>query len=256
MPRRLPFLMLTLLGGGTVTTAAAAYDARVMATSPLRYNKLNETSGTAIVDSSGNAYTGTYTGVDLANTDSPFLPDKAPLWDGTNDYGAIYSAAFATAFSFDEITIMLWAKVSAAAVWTDGVDRYLFRIRRDASNFFSMHRTTTNNTIEMVRAGGATTKTVTAGSQSDTGWVCYAISASIAGGGLLTAGDMRVYKNGTQLGTTQTGNISGASGVLSSTQTALGAVSTTPAQVWSGWQSRLMIWNRPIDAAILALMTA
>lgn len=247
--------LLTVLSGGGLT-AAQAYDARVLATSPLRYNKLNETSGTAIVDSSTNAYTGTYTGVDLANTDSPFLPDKAPFWDGTNDYGNLYSAAFGTAFNMDEFTIMIWLKMNSAGVWSDGSIRQSIALLRNGTNYIYMRKSSVAATFQFIRDCAGVNKSINLGSQSDANWFCYAISVSIAGGGLLSAGDLRVYKNGAQVGTTQTGNIASTGTGLSSTQTTLGAVSVTPTNVHHGWLSRLMIWNRPIDAAILALMTA
>jgi hypothetical protein len=236
-------------------TPADAYANRVLATSPLRYNKLNEASGTAIVDSSGNGYTGTYSGVTLANTDSPFVPDKAPFWDGANDYGNLYSAAFATAFNLDEFTIMLWSKVNSTAVWSDGATRRFFTIFRDASNFVRLGKSSTNGRLDVERTANGTAKNFGITGLSDTNYFSIAVSCSVAGGGLLAAGEMKAYINGVQAGATSTGNVAGSGSGLSSTNTVLGAANTTPALVWHGWQSNLIIWNRPIDAAILALMT-
>lgn len=250
---KLQRLLVTVLSGGA--TAAQLYSTRVLATSPLRYNKLNETSGTAIVDSSGNGYTGTYTGVDLANADSPFLPNKAPFWDGTNDYGNLHSAAFATAFNYNEFTLMLWFKMNAAGVWTDAANRFLIRLDRDASNTINIRKTTNNNELAFTRTGGGTTRSVTLGSQSDTAWVCLALSCSVAGGGLLAAGELRAYKNGAQVGSTQTGNINATGSGLTSTATTLGAATTTPALVHHGYLAHAIIWNSPMSADKLALMT-
>lgn len=244
--------LLLLFSGGS---AAAAYAARVLATAPLRYNKLNEASGTAIVDSSGNGYTGTYTGVTLADTDSPFLPDKAPFFDATNDYGNLYSASFGTAFNSDEFTIMIWAKVNSSSVWTDATERYFVRITRDGNNQLFFNKSTSNNTIRFSRTGNATTKTISVGGQSDTNWFCVAASLSVAGGGLLAAGESAMYKNGALIGSKQTGNLASTGSGLSATLNLFGAVNNVPNNVWHGWQSHLIIWNRPIDAAILALMT-
>ena len=237
-------------------TPATAYAARVLATSPLRYNKLNETSGTAIVDSSGNGYTGTYTGVDLANADSPFLPDKAPFFDGVNDYGNIYSAAFATAFNMDEFTILMFVKMANLGVWTDAyaAGRRSIVIQRDASNFIFIGRSAADNTLTFQRTANGTAKIITIGSLSYTDWFSVAISASVAGGGLLNAGDTRAYINGVQGGTTQTGSVAATGSGLSSTATVLGAGTTTPTRQHHGWLSQPLILNRPIDAAILALM--
>jgi len=249
MPRSLHHRAIYYSGQG----AAEAYAARVLATSPLRYNKLNEGSGSAIVDSSGNAYTGTYTGVTWDGTLSPF-GEPVPFWDGANDYGNLHSAAFGTAFNLDEFTILWWFKMADVGAWTDATERYFFRVQRDSSNQLLIRKSNTNNTIALTRIGSGTSKAITVGSQSDVGDVCMALSCSIAGGGLLTAGDLRAYKNGVQLGTTQTGNVASAGSGLGTV--ALGAASLTPTNVHRGYKNNLMFFNRPIDAGILALMTA
>lgn len=239
---------LLIIGGGAPITAAAAYDTRVLATNPLRYNKLNETSGTAIVDSSGNGYTGTYTGVDLANTDSPFLPDKATFWDGTNDYGNLYSAAFATAFNLDEGCVLLWVKMNALAVWTDGTQRRPITIQRDVNNLVRVLRTAgINNNLAFTRVANGVTTTINVGSLSYTDWFSVLLSWSIAGNSL------KVYINGVEVGSGVAGAALGSG--LSSTETVLGAASTVPANVHHGWLSRSAIWARPADAAIIALGT-
>lgn len=235
-------------------TAAQLYDTRVLATSPLRYNKLNETSGTAIVDSSGNAYTGTYSGVTLASIASPFLPDNAPLWDGVNDYADMYSASFGSAFNLDEFTFSYWFKVANAGVWTDGTARRLVSFVRDSSNFFRVLRSVTNGVLTIDRNGSGTTKTISLTSLSSTAWNCFQISASVAGGGLLAAGEMKAYINGVEVGTVAA-NIASAGTGLSSAQTLLGARIIPPDFVTSGYFSRFMIHNSAITTSILALGT-
>lgn len=249
-----PAQKLLLFSGGTSVTPAQSYDARVMATSPLRYNKLNETSGTDIVDSSGNAYTGTYNGVTLGSIDSPFSPDKAASFDGVNDYGSIGSAAFNSAFNMDEFTVMIWFKVSDASVWTDGVARTFFRFFRDANNFTRIQKASGNNSLTFLRVANGVTKTHTIASQSDTGFVCLTMSCSVAGGGLLNAGDLRFYKGSSEFGTVQTGNVASTGTGLENTATTLGANSSSGA-FFAGSFSRFIIWARPIDASILALGT-
>lgn len=234
---------------------SSLYSARVLATTPIAFWKLNDASGTTITDSSGNAYNGTYSGVDLANTASPVTGANAPFWDGTNDYGSLYSASFASAFNMDEGTVMIWLKVQGAGVWTDATNRHILEIQRNSNNLVRIQKTTTNNSVLFRRAGNATAKSVTVGSQSSTGWICYAISWSIAGGGLLSAGDTRAYVNGAQSGATQTGSAASAGSGLVSTVTVAGAATTTPTSVWNGYLSHVIVWNVPMTNAILALMT-
>jgi hypothetical protein len=236
-------------------TGSSLYSARVLATTPLRYNQLSEGSGTTIVDSGSNGYTGTYTGITWDAGQSPPMLGSVPFFDGTNDYGDLYSAAFGTAMNLDEFTFLLWLKVRAASVWTDGAARRILMISRNINNRFYIEKGSSNNNISFERTGNSTSKSVSVGSQSDTGWVCLAGSASVAGGGLLAAGESRFYKNGVQIGATQTGNIASAGSGLSSTATVIGATNTTPANIWDGYLGHLIIWNRPIDAEILALMT-
>lgn len=233
--------LLTILGGGA--TPAQLYDLRVAATNLIRYNKLNETSGTAIVDSSGNAFTGTYTGVDLANTGSPFLPDKAPFFDGVNDYGALFSAAFASAFKMNEGCILLWVKVNSAAVWSDGAVRMLFEFDAGGNDRVYIRKEATNDTISFVRTGNAASKSVSH-NLSPTAYFSAMLSWSIAND------QLKAYVNGVQVGSTQTALTISAATI---TAAVLASLNTTPSQVWHGWLSRLTIWDRPADAAIIAL---
>ena len=257
MPSLLKSLMgkVVLWSGGA--SLAQQYTTRVLATSPLRYNKLNEGTGTTIVDSSGNAYTGTYTGIAWDGTLSPFN-EPVPFYDGTNDSGNIHSAAFGTAFNPDEFTVMIWYKPFDTSVWTDGATRRLFSLQRDGSNFIDIRDSNAaNNRLLFFRiTSGASTKSVTLDGQNDANWGCVAISGSLAGGGLLSAGDLRAYKNGVQVGSTQTGMLTMPGSGLQSTATQIGAGTTTPTLVWYGYLAQFIVWNSPMSAAKLALMTA
>lgn len=235
-------------------TGSALYSARVLALSPMRYNKLDEASGTTMVDVGGSAFTGTYTGIAWGAGASPLQGGDAPFFDGTNDYANLYSAAFASAFNMDEYTVMLWVKMSALADWTDGVAHTFLRLQRDASNEVRLSKNS-NNTIRFLAIGGGTTKSIDLGSQSQTDWFCVALSRSIAGGGLLSAGDTRAYKNGVQAGSTQTGSVAATGSGLNSTNTALGSLlnnSATSAQ--KGYLAHLIVWNSPMSNDKLALM--
>lgn len=232
-------------------TGKATYALTVLATSPLRYNKLNEGSGSAIVDSSGNGYTGTYTGVTWDGTLSP-VGEAAPFWDAANDYGDLYSAAFGTAFNLDEGTIMLWIKPSAT-FWTDGLSRLLFYWDRDGNNRVYLDKPASGNRLFAQRRGNVTAKNIDVAGISNSDWFSILFTWSVAGGGLLAAGESRLYLNGVQIGTTQTGNVASSGTGLNANSVILGAINKTPSNVHHGYFSQLAVWDRPADAAILAL---
>lgn len=207
----------------------------------LAYWKLAETSGTTIVDSSGNGRTGTYTGVDLGQTG---IGDggTAPLWDGVNDYGNVYSAGLAGAFNGSEGTLLLWFRVSAAGVWTDATTRRLITLEINSSNRVTVGRSTTNNQLAFDYRAGGTIESVNA-SLSPTGWTCVALTWS------KTTEEMKAYLNGVQSGSTQT-----ALGVWVGTLPSayLGSSSAVPQTPWSGYLAHTALWSTALSAAEIA----
>jgi hypothetical protein len=235
-------------------TASSLYSARVLAISPMRYNKLNEGSGTSIVDVSSNAFTGSVAGITWDATASP-LSEPAPNFDGTNDYGNLYSAAFGAALNMDEFTVMLWVKMSALADWTDGLGHTWIRLQRDASNEIRIMKNS-SNTIRFIATFGGTAKTIDFAGNSNVDWFSVALSRSMAGGGLLSAGDTRAYKSGAQAGSTQTGSVAATGSGLNSANTALGSLlGASASSAQKGWEAHLIIWNSPMSSDKLALMT-
>lgn len=78
-----------VVGGGTFGVVAGAapldYADTVLADSPVGYWKLDETSGTTAVDSSGNGHNGTYTGPTLNTRFLSSALGTVASFDGTND---------------------------------------------------------------------------------------------------------------------------------------------------------------------------
>ena len=99
----------------SVANAAASYRDQIVALGPIAYWRLGETSGTTARDEIG-AYNGTYYGPTLGQTGtSP--PDKAPLFDGVNDYVDVgCPGAGGTA-----LTLMAWIKPSSFSVPDAGI---------------------------------------------------------------------------------------------------------------------------------------
>ena len=188
----------------------------------------DETAGTVAYDRSGRGHNGAYTGVTLANGDS-IRGTKAPLYDGTNDFNNIYSAALAAAFNGVEGTLLCWARVSAAGVWTDGGMRYIVNIQADVNNYIIVRKGAEVNNLAMLVKGGGQASDIATGTFSGTGWMCLALTWSVVGGALIG------YLNGAVLhkddSLTSVGNWAG---VPAATLTCIGAQTTGGAYPWSG----------------------
>src|SRR3990170_3594314 len=116
----------------------------------LAYWPVWEASGAVADNMEGTAARdGAYTGVDLGQ---PGIGDgnTCPWWDGANDYCNIYSTSLRDAFNGAEGTIAVWAKVNSAAVWADGLYRYVFQLRVDGSNLVIVRKDSTSNRLAWI----------------------------------------------------------------------------------------------------------
>lgn len=243
-PDRIAQLFPVLFSGGS---RLAAYKARTIATSPIAYWMLNETSGTTIVDSSGNSRNGTYSGVTLAQDSTNPQRSPAPLWDGVNDYGNVYSASLAGAVSFNEGCLLVWVKMSAAGVWTDGIARYLATIWRNNDNHFYIQKLTTSNSLRVLHRAGAASRNVDT-TISTTDWFSVMLSWSFSGN------MMRAYINGVQVGLNQTVTTTQSGSGLDNTLCNLGSFNAG-GFVHSGYLAHATLWDNPANAAKIALAT-
>lgn len=242
-----PLDMVALFSGDLT-----AFQKAVLAQNPIAFYPMNEGSGTVANDLSGNGYHGVYSGITWGTSNSKH-GEPAPFFDGVAAHLNFYRAAFAAVFDMDEYTTLTEIKVFNAGVWTDAVARRIIRMRRDASNEVQIRRQPANATIRWFREGDNTVKDVDSGGFSSTDWIDVGQSVSIGGGGLLTAGDIRAYKNASQIGATIVGNIASTGSGLSTTQTVIGAATTSNVTVWHGWISNVAIFDVPITQAILDL---
>jgi hypothetical protein len=231
---------------------AQTYKDKVLGTVPddlIAYWTLAETSGSTADNAEGTAARdGTYTGVTLNSSTGP---DGQPvgLWDGANDYCDIFSLNFRAAFDGAEGTMLLWAKVSGAGVWTDGSTRNICTLRVNSNNKLGMGRPAGNNHFSYSYASGGTPFVILKEGISETGWMSMAITWSE------TADEMKAFYNGVQEGSTQTG-LGTWAGDLADDRTILGATITTPTSVWSGYLAHAALWSSPLTPAqILELAT-
>ncbi len=203
-----------------------------------------ESSGTAIVDESGNGRNGTYSGVTLAQ---PGIGDgrTCPLYDGVNDYGNIYSVSLNGAWLWEEWSIHVWAQVSGVGLWSDGLTHAVIAIQADTNNRIMLYKSATNN-FQFFTDMAAGIKTVTA-TRSDTAWMALGLTFSKSGDA------MKAYINGAQSGATVTGLSTGV-GALAATLCVLGGENQAAGRPWSGTIAHAALWNTPLTAAQMAAL--
>lgn len=223
--------------------AGVTYTQKVQALSPIAYWPLNETSGTAITDASGNGRNGTYNGPTLGQ---PGIGDgnTAPLFDGVNDAANVYSASLASAFNGAEGTVAVWAKVASSAVWTDATYRAIVRLAVDSNNDIMIYRSTVSNRINCDYRAGGTLNQVAATSLTSTAWLHIALTWS------KTSNVLTAYSNGASIGTQPvTGTWAGS---LASTRTLLGSQFAPSTMPWSGYLAHAAIWTTALSSTDIA----
>jgi hypothetical protein len=213
----------------------------------IAYWPMNETSGTTAdnLGSIGSAGDGTFArDVSTMTTGAGPAGGTAPLFDGTNDYCDIYSASLNSALNWQEVTIMAWAKVSGAGVWTDGANGRILRVAVDANNVIYKTKDSGNNSASILYKAGGTTKFVIGSSFSPTTWVCYQLTNSVSGDAL------KYYRGGAQVGSTQTG-LGTWTGALNSALCLIGAASQTPSEAYDGYIAHVAIWDTILNGTQL-----
>ncbi|GAF79945.1 unnamed protein product [marine sediment metagenome] len=228
------------------------YAAKVKATSPttlIAYWMLSEPSGTAAICEINTAQNGTHSGMTLGQTG---IGDghTSILADGANDHTTVYSTTFRDAFSGVAGTLAGWAKVSAVGVWGDSTNRWLVNLLVDADNQVYIRKTTNSNQLRLSYiAGGTSEAAATTSLAGTTDWFHMAITWDKAPG----TGEVKYYLNGASAGTTDTA-LGVWAGSLVSTNTCIGASSTTPANVFDGYQAHWNVWTSALTAAQVATL--
>lgn len=205
----------------------------------------SETSGTTATDSSGNGLNATYAaGITL---NAATFPDGTPMpfYDATGDVVTLPVATLDAPFDPTIGTLMIWLKVRAASVWTDGVAHFAIELGADASNRIFISKSGTNNTLALsYRAGGAAqTSNIT---YSATTLTAVHITWNKA------SDRVRFYVNGTQNGADATG-MGVWSGALSNLWSAMGNfISSGGANFWDGYLKYSKLWKSELTAAQIA----
>lgn len=223
------------------------YYEKVLGYGPIVYWPLWETAG-AVADNLGTlgaAADGTYVGVTLNNAIGPDGVNGCPFFDGANDFVNIFSAAFNAAFNGATGTVVIWARVNAAAVWADGAQRYAFHIYDDATNYYKVQKVGAASTIQFQGVAGGGNATTNVNPFSDTAWFHIAITWSDGA----NADQFISYINGVQQGGASPNLNIWAGGGLSNIRTLIGAQITTPSLVWHGWLAHCAVWTSVLTPA-------
>lgn len=243
----IPDPILRLGGGGlnVVNAAAAAqtYAQRVAAIEAASQLGIWPLIANAN-DVSPNGFNGAATAVAYSGT----APDggACAVLDGSTSKIDLYGAGLAAAFNNGEITLAAWCKVANAGVWTDGSNDIAINLSASATNAVRLYKTSTNNQIQFQYYAGGTNKNLSDTSLAGaTTWFHMAITVS------KTADQAIAYLNGAQVGATLTG-LGTWSGALASTTALIGALNTTPAQVWNGSLWYVAAWTKALSAAQVA----
>lgn len=224
----------------------SAYSLKVLNISGLIAHWPNdELVGVTAGDLSGHGRNGIYTGVTLEQTG---IGDgkTAASYNGTTSYTNVYSTSLRDAFSPLAGTVMVWAKVSAVGVWTDGIDRRIINLSVNSSNRVYITKNPSANSLTLLYAAGGTAKSRTL-TISSIGWNCFVITWDKA------VDEVKAYLNGVQQGVTLTA-LGTWAGVLASTTTLIGASATTPTLLWSGLEAHVALWNRALSDAEVATL--
>ena len=237
-----------LMGGGA---DPLAYRKKVIATTPIAYWPLDETSGTAATNygSIGDTANAVYDGVGLvlADTAGPSGTCLAPKFPAGTARVNLYSAALNTGINRQEISLMCWVKVTEAAVWSDATSRRCVSLL-GASFIIRIVKTATANRMELYYSDGTTADLVNIATSAPTGWTQFVITVTKTGDQLIA------YINGSQSGATQTG-IGTASGNLVATLNNVGSYDQLYGNPFNGWLADVAIWDRvltPTEVAALA----
>lgn len=238
----------TLLGARGEET----YADRVEDYGPIAYWPLWEAAGTTAVCQVNVAQNGTYssdvstwpvgTGIGDGNS--------APAFDGANDFIDVYSNTFRDAVTETQCTVVGWARVSGAGVWTDGQFRCMFDFRVDGNNAIGFRKDNANDQMLFYYFAGAAFRSKTINPYSNTNWFHFACVGDDAGSNELT-----LFLDGVEQ-VPSVINTGAWVGAFQPTTTTIGSYQTTPQREWSGQLAHLAWFNgRLSDATILDLAT-
>lgn len=241
---------------GTNPDAGLGYIALVNSLNPIAFWPLNEIGGTNAHCEVNRSQDGVFTDVSLGAVDCPFGEIRAPSFNGTSSLVNVYSTALNTALktavNADAGTITMWVRIDEIADWIDNTVGTFINFRTDGSIEYL-------RVLKSAAAGCPAGCPSVAGAHRDgtfinmgaqvslddtipttpTDWTFCAYSWSNADT------EMILY-----FGEDVTTEIDGAdvtwTGDLSSTQSCIGAETTTPTNTFKGNLAYVAIFDRAL----------
>jgi hypothetical protein len=180
-----------------------AYAALVLATNPIRYWPLDDAVGSTTARELVKGFQRTVTSVTFGATGPTNAGSMTAATFGSvaGSRIGVLDAELAADFNHQEFTMIWWAKVSAAGVWTDGTFDLAFQFRKTGTptNLIRSLKLNGSNQFSFSYFGNGVSKVRNKSSFSPTDWVQYALTISISND------RMRGFVNGVQEGADVTG---------------------------------------------------
>jgi hypothetical protein len=210
--------------------------------------RLNDTSGTTATDCSGNNRNGTYAGSVLPSLANAAGPDGVlcPYFSGGDYCRVSFTGAGQLREAFNaahgkEGSMMIWAKVSDVANWTDGTNDLLFTLGYNSADEVHLKKDSGNNIlIVQYGAGGAAPIYVAETPYNNANWFCAVVTWSYSGQKL------RLYSDGVLLDSEHDAlpEYTGVDG----RECTLSAY-TNDGSNWKGWLALAALWSVPLEQA-------
>jgi hypothetical protein len=239
-----------------VVVAGATYQltfwTRGDGTSPGRYGIWNSSSASWIAANISTGVAGTtYTQVSVPFTaPAGCIAVRIYLYPPNVNGGIAYfddvSVKAVNPFNGAEGTLLIWAKVSAAGVWTDGAARGMVYLVVDANNKIFLAKNSTDNQIIVDYKAGGTDELATFAATS-LNFMAVAATWSQSGD------SVKWYLNGAQAASAT--SIGTWAGTPAATTTVIGAGTTVPANVWSGSLAHCALWSKALSADQIAYLS-
>lgn len=235
MNKFVKMLAMGMIGGG----GTQEYWQKVKAlfgSSIVAYWPLWETGGTTVTDVK-NGLTGSLgTGGATPTLGATGIGDgkTAISFDG-GDFINIYSTALNAAFNGAELTLLLWAKVTDATIWSDGANHYMMKLDADANNNIYIFKATNGKLYTGCYLGGANSANNII--PTNEGW--FRLGLIISKSGNL----IRMYINGTNQHVDDS-NIGTWVGALAANINTIGSANTTPSSPWKGSLAHVVLLNK------------
>lgn len=170
--------------------------------------------------------------------------ETAAEFDGAASNVDTFSASLSGLFNENAGTVTAWGKVSGAGVWADGQSRYLFRAGVDANNDVRLLKNAGGGLRCTYRAGGTSKYVDIVTSTVD--WFNLTLTWDTV------AGEVKIYFNGVQQGTTQTG-LGVWAGALA--EAFIGAYNAG-AGYWDGAIAHVAVWDSVLSATEIAALAS